>query len=93
MLVAISLEHQRDHDDGPAEPREGCNGCKLIEFAWQQYEAAQAAREVATALEALAASPVEFSDERISYVAVQIDRADLDAARAALARFWAQVER
>lgn len=43
MLTAISLEHQRDHDDGPAFPREGCNGCKLIEFAWQQWERAEAA--------------------------------------------------
>jgi hypothetical protein len=41
MLTAISLEHQRDHDDGPAERREGCTGCQLIEFAWQQYERAE----------------------------------------------------
>ena len=42
MLVAISLEHNRDHDDGPALPREGCNGCRMIEFAWQEHERANA---------------------------------------------------
>ena len=42
MLVAISIEHDRDHDDGPALPRKGCNGCRMIEFAWQQYDIARA---------------------------------------------------
>ena len=48
MLVAISVEHERDHVDGPALPREGCNGCKMIEYAWvleARVAAAEAERD------------------------------------------------
>jgi hypothetical protein len=88
MLVAISLEHQRDHDDGPALPREGCNGCRLIEFAWQQYEAAQSAREVAEALES-----VKHITEFFAAMKRPDAKQDLVRIEAALARFWATVER
>src|SRR5260370_32063238 len=27
---AISVEHERDHSDGPAELRKGCLGCRLL---------------------------------------------------------------
>lgn len=27
---AIFSEHQRDHDDGPKWPREGCTGCAML---------------------------------------------------------------
>lgn len=27
---AIYAEHERDHDDGPGEPRKGCPGCALL---------------------------------------------------------------
>ena len=49
-IIAISLEHQRDHDDGPGLSREGCVGCRMItEIHRLRAQLAERYREIAQA--------------------------------------------
>jgi hypothetical protein len=68
--AGIYAEHQRDHEDGPQEPREGCLGCRLLaEIARLRSEVARLGPAPGAA-PAWPTIPPQWNTGRESFVAV-----------------------